>query len=369
MSSSVRNKPLVFGAVLSIAAGMLLLGAGPASAAPGWTVVVPSGLDNPRHLSFGPNGQLYVAEAGRGGSTCVSGGPGGPESESCFGTTSKVTAVDVSTGATRTVVDGLFSIAGSDGSFATGADGLSFMKPRAGHYKGTGPLWVQMSGNTAPVPPGDNPLLNAGRAQLGQLLRVGDDGTWTAVAPVGDTDRQWTVDHASLDPNNPEWPDANPYGIAAAPGRVYVTDAAANTLDLVRPNGSISVLAYFPNTNLTQFSDAVPTCVVQTSHGIYVGDLNGQLWRYTGSFTPEHVTLSGDPLASIEGCATDGNHVYVVDMFGGQVARIDATGQVTSLAQGLNFPGGVAVGPNHALYVTNNGVSSETGQIVRLSTS
>ena len=29
---------------------------------------VMSGLDNPRHLAFGPEGALYVAEAGRGGS-------------------------------------------------------------------------------------------------------------------------------------------------------------------------------------------------------------------------------------------------------------------------------------------------------------
>ncbi len=31
------------------------------------TTVVMSGLDNPRGLAFGPNGDLYVAEAGRGG--------------------------------------------------------------------------------------------------------------------------------------------------------------------------------------------------------------------------------------------------------------------------------------------------------------
>ena len=367
MSSSAHRKLFTFAAALALLVGMLLAGVPAASANPAWTVVVPSGLDNPRHLAFGPNGQLYVAEAGRGGSTCVGGGD--PENESCLGTTSKVTAVNVSTGTTRTVVAGLFSIAGPDGSFAVGADGLSFMTPKAGHYKGRGPVLVQMCCNTNGVPPGDNPLLNAARAQLGQLLRVSDDGSWEAVAPVGDSDRQWTADHSSLDPNNPEWPDSNPYGISAAPGRVYVTDAGANTLDLVRPNGSISVLAYFPNTNLTFLSDAVPTCIVQTSHGIYVGDLNGQLWRYTGSFTPEHITLSGDQLASIEGCATDGNNIYVVDMFAGQVANIDSTGSVTSLAQGLNFPAGVAIGPNHALYVTNNGTSADIGQIVRIPTS
>jgi hypothetical protein len=39
------------------------------------------------------------------------------------------------------------------------------------------------------------------------------------------------------------------------------------------------------------------------------------------------------------------------------------------LADGLNFPGGAAVGPHHALYVTNNAVFADTGQIIRVPTS
>src|SRR5712691_6262638 len=51
------------------------------------TSVVMSGLDNPRGLAFGPEGALYVAEAGRGGS-----GPcivlrGAPQ---CYGATGAV---------------------------------------------------------------------------------------------------------------------------------------------------------------------------------------------------------------------------------------------------------------------------------------
>ena len=349
-------------AVFALTVAVMGLAARPATAATSWTVVA-SGLDNPRHLAFGPNGQLYVAEAGRGGPNCVSGGEQG---ESCVGTSSRVTAVNVASGRTRTVVDGLFSIAGSDGSFAVGADGISFSNH--GRTSGSGPLYVQMAANTSHIPPGaDDPLSKAARAQLGQLLHVSEGGQWNAVASVGDTDYAWTQSHSSLDPNNPEWPDSNPYGIWATPGRVYVANAASNTLDVVRPNGSISEVAWFPNTHLTDdLSDSVPTCVVQTSSGILIGDLNGQLWKFTGSFTPEHQTLSGDGLASIEACATDGTNVYVADMFAGTVARISPSGEVTIVADGLNFPGGVAVGPGNTLYVSNNGTFPGIGEIVKV---
>src|SRR5688572_32997010 len=57
------------------------------SAAPSSTVVM-TGLDNPRGLTFGKDGALYVAEAGRGGSgpcTVLRG------QEVCFGRTGAVT--------------------------------------------------------------------------------------------------------------------------------------------------------------------------------------------------------------------------------------------------------------------------------------
>ena len=56
--------------IVAVVAGLVALvgvlaGSGAASDPPG--VVVMSGLDNPRGLAFGPEGGLYVAEAGRGG--------------------------------------------------------------------------------------------------------------------------------------------------------------------------------------------------------------------------------------------------------------------------------------------------------------
>ena len=39
---------------------------------------------------------------------------------------------------------------------------------------------------------------------------------------------------------------ANPYGVLALPGKTYVVDAGSNTLDLVRANGSVQILAFAP---------------------------------------------------------------------------------------------------------------------------
>ena len=64
--------------LLSICLGLCLLLAAPASAhrnrhGGGPSVkVIASGLDNPRHVAVAKNGDVYVAEAGRGGDPATS---------------------------------------------------------------------------------------------------------------------------------------------------------------------------------------------------------------------------------------------------------------------------------------------------------
>jgi DNA-binding beta-propeller fold protein YncE len=52
----------------------------------------------------------------------------------------------------------------------------------------------------------------------------------------------------------------------------------------------------------------------------------------------------------------------------GALIKVDpVTGTRTTIAsQGLNFPGGVAVGPDGALYVTNFGTTAGAGQVLRI---
>src|SRR4029450_394706 len=61
------KKLRLLGLIVALCAVAAILSGGGAAGAPPGTVVM-SGLDNPRHLAFGPEGGLYVAEAGRGGS-------------------------------------------------------------------------------------------------------------------------------------------------------------------------------------------------------------------------------------------------------------------------------------------------------------
>ncbi|TRT47754.1 MAG: hypothetical protein EWV85_17895, partial [Microcystis aeruginosa Ma_QC_C_20070703_M131] len=73
------------------------------------TTVLASGLNNPRGMTLGPEGQLYITQAGRGGNgTCIlSGG----QSQVCYGPTSAITRLHTTTGATEVLIDNLPSLA------------------------------------------------------------------------------------------------------------------------------------------------------------------------------------------------------------------------------------------------------------------
>jgi hypothetical protein len=347
-----------------------------AVAAPAGTfTTVVSGLDNPRDLAFSPNGKLYVAEAGHGGlaSDCVA---GGPEGATCPGFTSGISVVDIPAAHAQRIVSGLASVSGEGGFAAVGLDGLSFLA--------NGTLYGIMAESSDAVPDGVfRPEITAGlKAQLGRLIQSNTSGQWKVVADVGHRDFLWTTEHKSLVPD--QFPDANPYGVLALPDNAWVVDAGSNTLDRVRPNGAVSVVAFFPN---PPASDAVPTCLDRGPDGaLYIGELTGGgnspgssvVWRFAPGATAPTVWATG--LTAVTGCGFGGDgRFYAVEFsklgldnaapMTGQVVRVEHGHAPVVVADGLSFPGGFAAGPDNKLYVSNWSIAPTVtglGAVVRI---
>ncbi len=212
------------------------------------------------------------------------------------------------------------------------------------------------------------------------------DGDHTPLAGVGAHDYAWSARHANLVPQ--QFPDANPYGVLALDNKVYVVDAGSNTLDLVGPDGRVSVLAFFPNPPV---SDAVPTCIDRGPDGaLYVGELTGG-GNGPGSAVVYRVVPGGTPtvwqsgFTATTGCGFGAHGSFYVTEFqtgglgsqspSGDVVRIAPSGARQVLGNGQLFlPNGFAAAQDGSIYVSNWSVlpgtsthGSPTGQVVRIS--
>jgi hypothetical protein len=321
----------------------------PASADGAEVSVVASGFDNPRGVALYPGG-LLVGEAGHGGSTCAPDG-------TCVGFTSQISLVNLADGRHRPLVSNLFSVVDPVANGALGVDGLSVNEDRVLAIIAAAPQWFVGFCITAEC----QAIINTADTQAGRLISVSRNGSWHAIASVGAFDFDYTAAH----PFPPDEPDANPYGVLAVDEGAYVADAAANVVDFVDSKGQISVVHHFAkNTPQDYPVDAVPTCIARADGATWVADLSGRLFRMTGT-TATQVPLS--LIHHVTGCAGDeeGN-LYLVDMWGtpgrptpmtGRVVRYRVEeGRTAVVADHLNFPNGVAIGPDHNLYVSGNSV-------------
>ena len=345
----------------------------PQQSGPHWEVVT-TGLDSPRGLATLPNGVLVVGEAGHGGAYCA--GPD-PQSQTCVGMTSRISTVNPWSGKRRTLVGNLLSIGGGEGF--TGVDGVSTYGWNVYGIM-TGSTQGTPAGFCTGQPAGCNAVFERATKQVGRLIRANGHGGYRALANPGYTNYKWTVTHHSLDPNNPDWApgDANPYGINAGRHGTWLVDAGSNTLDWVGFDRKVKIVAYLPNPPGPPDQrfpyDAVPTCVVATHNGVYIGDLSGRAWKWSNGHL--HQLDTAGLTGSINGCTADrrGN-VYFVTMFNGfdpnfgfapntgSVTKVDTHGHASMYADGLNLPGGATFGRDGHLYVSNNSIcpSDTTG--------
>ena len=322
----------------------------------GWSYKVTTlakGLDEPRGLAIGPDGNVYVAEAGHAGEECGKAG----EEEACIGFTSGVSRIEWS-GAHHRVLSGLLSLGPKGGGGAVGVDALSFYGDHAF------PLESETSAKV-PTGPGISPsTLATARAEAGRLGIFDFSGHGHVLADVGGFDYQWSMEHASLVPG--QFPDANPYDVLATQWGELVVDAASNTLDFVDQWGHVKVLAFIPNPPVP---DAVPTCLDRGPDGaIYIGELSGAgngpgasvVWRWTPG---EGLSKWATGLTAVTGCGWAGGQFYAVELstkglieaapFTGAVVRVPPHSSAPeTVVSGLSFPGGFAF-DGRAGYVSN----------------
>ncbi|HLL74536.1 MAG TPA: ScyD/ScyE family protein [Pyrinomonadaceae bacterium] len=353
------------------------------AAAAGETQVVAAGLNNPRGLAFGPDGALYVAEAGSGGEGPCAEGPEGPR---CYGPTGSVTRVDLRKGGAARVATGLPSAASpEDGSFATGPHDISL--------QGRGQMFVTIG--YAGDPNSRTDSFGPAGTFFARLARVNASGNWSLQEDLG-------AYEAAANPAGDEV-DSNPYGVLALAGRQVVADAGANALNEVAADGSVRTLAVFPDRLVeapdflelppgTEIPmDAVPTSVAAGPDGMfYVGQLNGfpfpvggaNVYRVPAQGGTPEVFASGFTAVVDVAFGPDGS-LYVLEIakngllaafiandWTGALVRVAPDGTRTELAAGELFaPGGVAVGPDGAIYVTNNSIFSGTGEVLRIGSS
>jgi hypothetical protein len=349
--------------ILCVAATALLalpVASDTAAADPTVTVVM-SGLDNPRGLAFGPQGALYVAEAGR-GDIGEGDGPCVVRLGVCYGATGAVSRLWH--GVQERVATGLPSYATAAGR-AQGPNDIAMLGP--------GSAVVTIGLETSPVFRDQLSADNPEWAGFGRLVRVSAGGQWRFVADLGTFEEQANPD--------PRLVDSDPYGVLAVPGAAIVADAGGNDLLRVDANGEVSLLAVLPRVPQANDHEPVPTSVVLGSDGAYyVGEMTGapfvdgaaNIYRVVPGQAPE-VYLSGFKAVIDLAFDSKGNLFVLQHATGptmllgpGELIRVAPDGTRTTVIAGLDRPTSVAVGPDGALYVTDHGLSVGGGEVLRV---
>src|SRR5215469_481351 len=294
MAAVTAGSALILTPVAASAAGSV-----PGDDAPVVTVVA-SGLNNPKHITFGPGG-LYVTESGTGGSSCVSSGG----IQYCEGETGSVALLGWD--GIRTVLSGLPSVVDpTEGTLGPAA--VTFQGGRlAVLFQDTA---VNSDGTTAVQGPGAN--------VFGKLLLArpfSDSSGWSPGPDIAAFAAAKPQDPATLGgpPGAETTYDSDPYAIVPYNGGYAIADGAANDVLWLSQQGSLSVLARLPTVPetvpagiigpvpVTINAQAVPTSLAVGPDGaLYVGTLPGFPFQ-PGTATVYRLAPGQPPAAVVTG--------------------------------------------------------------------
>jgi hypothetical protein len=321
--------------------------------------VFATGLIFPRGLEFGPDGGLYVAEAGSAGTTSTTPeqcaqvpAPIGPYRA---GNTARISRID-RRGRVSTVVDGLPSALNGVGDILGVAD--------VGFLNGTLYALVAGGGCSHGVP-----------EMPASIVRIGKRGGWTVVANLSAFQQANPVDRPEAD----EEPDGSWYSMVQVGGGFVAVEPNHAEIDQVNVrSGQIRRLADLSGT----LGKITPTTIVARRSALYFSHLgtfpgvagsqkvyrlsrSGKIREVAGGFTMV-LGLEFDRCGRmyvLETSTTDGFPTPGT----GRVVRVDRRGERAVVVEGLFLPTAMTFGPDGALYISNKGFGPpQAGEILRV---
>jgi hypothetical protein len=331
--------------------------------------VIATGLNSPRHLTFGPDGALYVPEAGVGGmGPCI---PGEVEGERCAGDSGAITRITFTPTITQQrIITGLDSLAGVPSGT------VEALGPHDILFDDTGTMNVLFGLGASPTQtvPATGTLHGTSFAWITQENVT---GTLENLVDIGAFELAENPDGGEL--------DTNPFTFVQdeSDGTIYVADAGGNSvLSVLSGTLTITTTAVFTN----PFPQDVPTAVdIGPGGDLYVGQLTGfpfppggaNVYKIpAGGGAPEVYASGFTNIVDIEFDEFDNLYVLEIATNGllsgdptGAVKRIDPMGGVTSVfipSPGLVAPTGITIGPDGWLYISNKGIFPGEGEVVRV---